>query len=124
MAGKKKPQGCDPSDMVHDNFRMRDGGDVEIPMNSKSSTDNFHLDRSTLGTHTEWDPTKDEYGDYVEVQNHVKQHARDSMGDLRRVPASREGTAHVDRCNRGFRAATARHTKPCNQEVPTGPSRG
>lgn len=118
MARKKRSNMPEPSDQVHDNYRMRDGGDVQIPMNSKSSTDNFHLDRSTLGTHTEWDPDKGEYGGVVEVQNHIKQHARDSMGDLRRVPASREGTEVMDACNRGFRVATGRHVKPCDTAVP------
>jgi len=121
---KKKTAGKDPSDCVRDNFRMRDGGDVEIPVNSKSSTDDFHLDRSTLGTHTEYDPTIGKYGECVQKQNHVKQHARETMGDLRRVPASKEGTEISDPCNRGFRAATQRHTKPCNMAVPTPFTRG
>ena len=99
----------DPSDCVHDEFRERNAGVVDVPMNSKRSTSNFYLDRSTLGTHDEYrpDPKSPFGGKYVTEQNHIKQMARDSMGDLKRSPASREGTR--DREQRGFRCATGRH---------------
>ena len=104
---KKKTK--DPSDLCMDEFRMRNAGVVEVPMNSKRSTGNFYLDRSTLGTHEEFEPSSDpnKFGKYVEKQNHMKQMARDSMGELRRVPASREGTE--GQRNQGFRNVTGKH---------------
>lgn len=67
-----------PSDCVHDEYRMRNAGKVEAPFNSKSSTDNFHVDRSRLGTHPEWDANG-----YKEVPNHIKENARRNVGGLK-----------------------------------------
>jgi hypothetical protein len=90
-------------------------------MNDKRSTSNFYVDRSTLGTHEEYrpstDPKKPWDGKYVTEQNHIKQTARDTMGDLHRSPASREGQR--DREKRGFRCATGRHgAGQCNCAAP------
>jgi hypothetical protein len=104
MMAKKKSTGRDPSDCVHDTYRSQDAGVVRVPMNTKSSTDDIHLNRSTLGTHMRYDPATGSFG---QDSNHVKQMARDSMGDLKRSPASREGTR--DRERRGFKCATGRH---------------
>ena len=105
----------DPSDCVHDEFRERNAGVVDVPVNSKRSTSNFYLDRSTLGTHVSG---YDKNFKPVTEQNHIKQMARDSMGDLKRSPASREGTR--DREQRGFRCATGRHgAGQCNCVAPT-----
>ena len=73
----KKPV-IHPSDCVHDEYRMRNAGKVEVPMNSKSSTDNFHVDRSRLGTHGEFT----ERG-YEQVPNHIKEKARRNIGELK-----------------------------------------
>jgi hypothetical protein len=106
----------DPSDCVRDEFRERNAGVVDVPMNDKRSTSNFYVDRSTLGTHvTGYDknfkPTTEE--------NHIKQMARDSMGDIRHSPASKAG--QHDRENRGFRCATGRHgAGQCNCAAPRG----
>ena len=74
---KKKPV-IHPSDQVHDEFRMRNAGLVEVPMNSKSSTDNFHVDRSRLGTHGEYTGNG-----FSQVPNHIKEAARRNVGDLK-----------------------------------------
>ena len=81
---KKKPV-IHPSDCVRDEFRMRNAGLVEAPFNSKSSTDNFHVDRSRLGTHEEYVPSSkpNEFGRYEKVSNHIKESARRNMGDLK-----------------------------------------
>jgi len=102
----KKNNSKDPSDMVHDNYRERNAGVVDVPMNSKRSTSEFYVNRSTLGTHVvgyDWKKN----GAPITEQNHIKQQARDTMGDLHRSPASREGQR--DREKRGFRCATGRH---------------
>ena len=123
---KRSNSGPDPSDCVHDEYRERNAGVVDVPMNSKRSTGNFYLNRSTLGTHTEYEPStnpkKPWDGKYVEKQNHMKQHTRDTMGDLHRSPASREGTR--DRENRGFRCATGRHGAGQCDCVPSSVGRG
>lgn len=74
---KKRPV-IHPSDQVHDTYRERNAGLVNVPMNSKSSTDNFHVDRSRLGTHGEW-----EGEGYRQVPNHIKEKARREIGELK-----------------------------------------
>lgn len=73
----KKPV-ISPSDRVHDEFRMRNAGLVDAPFNSKSSTDNFHVDRSRLGTHTEYTGNG-----FSQVTNHIKEAARRNIGELK-----------------------------------------
>ena len=120
---KKKTK--DPSDLCLDEFRMQNAGVVEVPMNTKRSTSYFYVDRSTLGTHTEFEPSTDPKepwdGKYVEKQNHIKQNARDFMGEIRAVPASREGTE--GQRNQGFRNVTGKHgASGCSN--PCVPSKG
>lgn len=77
----------EPSDHVCDTFRERNGGKVDIPVNSKPANDNYHLDQSRLGMHEEWDGTvKNDWGGtgkFVPVRNDVRRNAIAAMGDLR-----------------------------------------
>lgn len=74
----------DPSDMVSDVFRPRDAGDVEVPMNSKSATSDFYVDRSRIGTHEEWEPSKNPMkpGRIVQVKDSIMDNARASIGAM------------------------------------------
>ena len=96
MAKKSKPQ-RDPSDCVHDIYRSKNAGVVNVPMNDKPYDDNFHLDRSTLGTHPEWNPTKGKYGQYVEVEEDILKNVRSQMGELKHRSSSRRdhGKANI-----------------------------
>lgn len=71
---------------ISDEFRERSGGKIRIPVNSKPATDNFHVDRSRLGTHEEYDPTvKNDWGGtgkYVEHENSIMDNVRGAMGGL------------------------------------------
>ena len=82
-----------PSERVHDEFRSRSiGKGGTAPFNSKPATDDFHVDRSRLGHHDEWDPdVKNEYGGkgkYVPAHNSIRLNAISSMGDLRAKSSS------------------------------------
>lgn len=70
-----------------DVFRPRNAGKVTIPVNAKPTQDQFHLDRSRLGVHEEWDETAPNdwggKGKMVTVQNDVLQNAVASCGDIR-----------------------------------------
>jgi hypothetical protein len=46
----KKRDKRDPSDCVHDTFRRRNAGVVDVMMNDKDATRNFYVDRSRLET--------------------------------------------------------------------------
>ena len=46
-----------PSNRVTDVFRRKNYGKVDASANSKSATDDFHIDRSRLGTHEEYNPS-------------------------------------------------------------------
>src|ERR1700676_526954 len=76
-----------PSERVHDNFRSKSFGKVNAPANDKPATDNFYLDRSRLGVHSEWDETAPNdwggKGKMVEVSNDIRLNAIGAMGDLR-----------------------------------------
>lgn len=83
-----------PSNKVHDNFRRRSIGDgATMPTNSKSYCDNFHVDRSRLGVHEEYDSeTKNDWGGkgrFVEVPNDIRRNAVSAMGDLRAKSSNR-----------------------------------
>ena len=119
----KKQKQCDPSDMVHDTYRNRNAGVVDVPMNTKRSTSNFYLNRSTLGTHEVWDPTLGKFGGVRVEQNHIKQHARETMGELKHCSSSKEGNELYDPSRRGFREVTRKHGRPNTMSVPT-PGRG
>lgn len=71
---------------VHDTFRRRNAGKVEAPFNSKPATDDFHVDRSRLGFHEEWDPeARSDYGGkgkYVPVANSIMDNVRGAMGGI------------------------------------------
>ena len=111
----KKKQERDPSDCVHGTYRERNAGVVDVPMNDHRSTSNFYVDRSTLGTHV---TGYDKNFKPVTEQNHIKQMARDGMGDLHGSPASKAGQR--DREERGFRCATGRHgAGQCNCVAPS-----
>lgn len=76
-----------PSERVHDEFRSRSiGKGGTAPFNSKPATDNFHVDRSRLGHHDEWDPdAKNDYGGtgkYVPVHNSIMDNVRGAMGGI------------------------------------------
>ena len=76
-----------PSNKVHDTFRYKNSGKTEIFTNSKPATDNFHVDRSRLGTHDEYDPdVKNDWGGmgkFVPKPNDIRLNAVSAMGDLR-----------------------------------------
>lgn len=82
-----------PNNRVHDTFRSRNAGNVSIPVNSKPLDDSFHIDRSRLGTHEEYDPeAKSDWGGkgkYVPVANDIRLNAIASMGDIRAKSSSR-----------------------------------
>ena len=71
---------------IHDRFRSRNAGNVSIPVNSRPATDSFHVDRSRLGVHQEWDENApNEWGGkgkYVEEPNDIRLNAISAMGDL------------------------------------------
>jgi hypothetical protein len=75
-----------PSEQVHDTFRRRSYGKIDAPTNSKPMDDSFHVDRSRLGVHSEWDETApNEWGGkgkVVEVSNDTStiQRARPGPG--------------------------------------------
>ena len=75
-----------PSNKVHDTFRYKSGGKTEICTNSKPATDNFHVDRSRLGTHDEYDPdVKNDWGGmgkYVPKPNSIMDNVRGAMGGI------------------------------------------
>jgi hypothetical protein len=76
-----------PSNKVHDTFRKRSGGKVDIPVNSKPGFDQFHVSRERLGTHDEFDPEAANdwggKGKYVQTPNDIRRNAIGAMGDLR-----------------------------------------
>ena len=79
---KKQIDNC-----VHDTFRPRSiGFNRTVQTNSKPAQDNFHLDRSRLGTHEEYDPeVPNEWGGkgkYVKKPNDVQLNAIGAMGDI------------------------------------------
>lgn len=71
---------------VHDVFRRRPYGNVEAPANSKPATDNFHIDRSRLGVHDEFDPEEPNdwggKGKYVPKPNSIMDNVRGAMGGI------------------------------------------
>lgn len=75
-----------PSNRVHDTFRRRNYGKVDAPDNTKSATDNFHIDRSRLGVHDEYDPDAPNdwggKGRYVPAPNSIMDNVRGSMGGI------------------------------------------
>lgn len=79
---------------IHDQYRPRNAGSVDIPTNSKPGFDNFHQDRSRLGEHCEWDPdAPNEWGGKgktVYVPNDVRLNAMSSMGDLRAKSSNKD----------------------------------
>lgn len=72
-----------PNDFVHDKYRSKNFGVVDMPSNSKPATSNFFVDRSRLGFHDEYDPeVKNDWGGrgkYVPVANRIVDNARDSQ---------------------------------------------
>ena len=75
-----------PSTRVHDTCRYKNGGNVEISSNSKPTTDDFHVDRSRIGTHEEWDDNAPNdwggKGKVVPVPNSIMDNVRGAMGGL------------------------------------------
>jgi hypothetical protein len=75
-----------PSERVKDTFRSRNYGKVQVPTNSKPATDSFHVDRSRLGVHDEYDPEAPNdwggKGKYVPVQNSIMDNVRGAMGGI------------------------------------------
>jgi hypothetical protein len=96
-----------PSERVHDNFRSRNYGKVEAPDNTKPATDNFHIDRSRLGVHDEYDPeAPNEWGGtgkYVPVPNDIRLNALSAMGDLRAKSSNASVDAESDETGAGPR---------------------
>lgn len=72
---------------IHDKFRPRNAGAIDIPVNAKPTEDSFHVDRSRLGVHSEWNDTAPNdwggKGKTVEVSNNIRLNALAHMGDLR-----------------------------------------
>lgn len=77
---------ANPSERVHDVFRNRNAGNVEIQTNSKPATDNFHIDRARLGTHEEYDPEAPNdwggHGKFVPKPNSIMDNVRGAMGGI------------------------------------------
>jgi hypothetical protein len=75
-----------PSERVHDVFRRKSGGKVSMSTNSKPATDNFHIDRSRLGVHEEYDPDVPNdwggTGKYVEAPNSIMDNVRGAVGGI------------------------------------------
>ena len=75
-----------PSERVRDVFRKRDYGKIQCPENSKPATDDFHVDRSRLGMHEEYDPEAPNdwggKGRYVPVHNSIMDNVRGAMGGI------------------------------------------
>ena len=114
MAKKKIER--DPSDCVHDTFRMRDAGVVDVPMNSKRSTSDYYVDRAQLGTHAVYDPGT---GKVSEVQNHIKQNVRLQMGEIK----FRSSNKSADNQRQGFCDLAVRHDRPkMGMSNPSAPS--
>jgi len=72
---------------VHDTFRPKSiGFGKTVQTNSKPAQDDFHLDRSRLGTHDEWDENAPNdwggKGKYVPKKNDVLLNALGAMGDI------------------------------------------
>lgn len=72
---------------IHDTFRPRSiGFGKTIPVNSKPTQDNFHVDRSRLGVHEEYDPEVPNdwggKGKYVSKPNDIQMNALGAMGDI------------------------------------------
>jgi hypothetical protein len=78
---------------IHDEFRRKSFGKVDAPANSKPYDDNFHVDRSRLGVHSEYDDkAPNEWGGkgkMVEVSNDIRLNAIGAMGDLRAKSSNR-----------------------------------
>lgn len=78
----------EPSERVHDVFRRKSFGKVDMDANSKPATDDFHIDRSRLGVHDEYDPEAPNdwggKGKFVPKPNDIRLNVISSMGDLRR----------------------------------------
>ena len=76
----------EPSERTGGVFRRKSGGKVDISSNSHPATDSFHIDRSRLGTHEEYDPSvANEWGGtgkYVQKPNSVMDNARGAMGGI------------------------------------------
>lgn len=72
---------------VHDTFRSRSAGMINVPVNSKPAFDQFHVSRERLGTHEEFDPEAPNdwggKGKYVPTQNDIRRNALAAMGDIR-----------------------------------------
>lgn len=95
----------DPTDKVHDEFRSRSIGSRIAPFNSKPATDNFHIDRSRLGVHDEWDETvKNEWGGMGKIvtkPNSIMDNVRAGMGDLHHCSSSKNKDAPAEPTNGG-----------------------
>jgi len=85
---------------ISDTFRSRSGGKVSIPTNSKPYDDSYHLDRSRLGVHQEWDPdAKNEWGGtgkMVEKPNDIRLNAIGAMGDIRAKSSNRQADSETN----------------------------
>ena len=75
-----------PSNKVHDKFRERSAGLIDIPTNSKRVFDQFHVSRERLGSHEEYDAEVPNdwggKGKYVEKPNDIRRNAIGAMGDI------------------------------------------
>ena len=75
------------TNQIHDQFRRRSFGKVDAPSNSKPMDDDFHVDRSRLGVHDEYDPEAANdwggHGKFVPVANNIRLNAIGAMGDIR-----------------------------------------
>jgi hypothetical protein len=95
----------EPSEKVHDVFRRRSGGKVDIATNSKSATSDFFIDRSRLGTHEEYDPAEPNdwggTGKFVPTPNDIRLNAIGAMGDLRAKSSYRSVDSPSDNTGTG-----------------------
>lgn len=96
-----------PSNRVHDKFRERNAGLIDIPTNSKRAFDQFHVSRERLGSHEEYDATVPNdwggTGKYVEKPNDIRRNAIGAMGDICakssfKQPGKEEDTGAGPRC--------------------------
>ena len=92
-----------PSEKVHDVYRRRNYGVVNAQDNTKPTTDSFHVDRSRLGEHEEYDPeAKNDWGGtgkYVKKPNSIMDNVRREMGDLGHCSSFKDVNAPAEPTN-------------------------
>lgn len=85
----KKRANREPSDCVHDTFRRRNAGVVDVMMNDKDATSNFYVDRSRLATEARFvdGPTFEMVEEPINIERKVKR----EMGGLKFASSNKRG---------------------------------